>query len=400
MIRYLLLKSEQLGFNFGTSRPNHISYTRTNQRGTASRIAQRGNPHAHQLGLDFSRPLPPPPPPPPPPKPKTITELKLTPLPTAKWMRDATSGRPTKLAEPKHKILVNNGKAVLEFMAPKVAAALDAYEAFKKDYESAKAKVTKLYDKGASHRIITAANDELDMRERLSAASRIRVEQEINNSYHSILKHLQEQTPFYEAADAKDQLTKDMMIGLDSNQEQAITKFYQIIGTDKTPTLKFIKDDLVEGERASANPAGWFTMNRRTADNTIMHEMGHHIEMSHPEITEASCDFVIDRCRRHYKATTGRNNIELKPLKELVPGSNYKDGESAWVDNFVSPYVGKDYGRHYSEVVSMGMQQFSSRYGLTRFAQDDPEHFHFMLGMIHYIQTKPVKKPKKTRSRK
>ena len=55
-------------------------------------------------------------------------------------------------------------------------------------------------------------------------------------------------------------------------------------------------------------------------------------------------------------------------------------------DKFVDPYVGKVYdgyfGEKATEVVSMGIERFHSPESMKEFRDKDPDHFHFILGVL------------------
>ena len=74
---------------------------------------------------------------------------------------------------------------------------------------------------------------------------------------------------------------------------------------------------------------------------TAIHEIGHRLEKAVPEILEAE--------RVFYERRTA--NEELKWL-----GANYSKSEKSRFDDFLSAYMGKDYGGDAYELVSMGFE--------------------------------------------
>ena len=56
--------------------------------------------------------------------------------------------------------------------------------------------------------------------------------------------------------------------------------------------------------------------------------------------------------------------------------------EKAFPDKFIHPYVGKVYSNGLTEVLSMGIEQFTSKKKLTEFMKNDREHFIFVLGVL------------------
>jgi hypothetical protein len=104
---------------------------------------------------------------------------------------------------------------------------------------------------------------------------------------------------------------------------------------------------------------------------TLMHETAHHIEYENPNIAKSSQEFVKSRA-----------SGPPQQLKELT-GRNYRDDEIAYPDKFISPYVGKITNTGYSsEVISMGLERFSSPKAMQEFYKADPEHFYFTLGAM------------------
>lgn len=97
------------------------------------------------------------------------------------------------------------------------------------------------------------------------------------------------------------------------------------------------------------------------------HEMGHRMEDMIPAIKKMEHEFYTRR-------TKGEN------LKWLGPG--YKQKEVTRKDNFLSSYMGKDYGNKensFHELVSMGMESlFQGSYDLDK----DTDYYDFILGVI------------------
>lgn len=97
------------------------------------------------------------------------------------------------------------------------------------------------------------------------------------------------------------------------------------------------------------------------------HEMGHFFEEIYPEIRKLEYQFYNRR-------TAGED------LKWL--GAGYSRSEVTRYDNFVEPYMGKDYGNTESsgfEIFSMGMEAiFANSYNLAR----DTEYQDLILGIL------------------
>jgi hypothetical protein len=97
---------------------------------------------------------------------------------------------------------------------------------------------------------------------------------------------------------------------------------------------------------------------------TCIHELGHRFEQVVPGIREAEQRFYAQR-------TAGED------LKWLGPG--YSTREVTRRDNFLSPYMGKDYGGQAFELVSMGFQYAYTDY--ERLSQDEDMR-NWILGIL------------------
>jgi hypothetical protein len=104
----------------------------------------------------------------------------------------------------------------------------------------------------------------------------------------------------------------------------------------------------------------------------VVHEMGHLLEDASPDLHAAVLRFYDRR-------TEGES---LQSLKKLT-GLRYKPTERTRPDDFFDPYVGKDYGRIYSEVVSMAMESmWADPFDL---AKRDPDFFEFMFKALRGV---------------
>lgn len=123
----------------------------------------------------------------------------------------------------------------------------------------------------------------------------------------------------------------------------------------------------------------------RNSKSTIFHEMGHHLEFNNLDLAKAANKFIEKRA-------TG----PVQPLSEITGNKNYGEDEVAYPDKFISPYVGKKYNGWATEVVSVGLEHFSSAKGMAKLYEQDPEHFFLILGAIEANQRNGKKKrPKK-----
>ena len=120
------------------------------------------------------------------------------------------------------------------------------------------------------------------------------------------------------------------------------------------------------GYRASASQS---RIDFSVADNigTQFHEYGHLLEREKAARWKAR------------KWVRARGNNKQTPLNEI---SFYSDKQLAYADKFIDPYVGKIYQSGSTEVLSMGMQQFTSDTSMMRFAKKDFDHFAFVHGIL------------------
>ena len=85
---------------------------------------------------------------------------------------------------------------------------------------------------------------------------------------------------------------------------------------------------------------------------TPYHEIGHMVEHFNKDALRLSLEYRNIRVQGEH----------LQYLSELL---NYKGygRELTYADNFINPYIGKDYGEHASEILSMGLEKcfFSQR---------------------------------------
>jgi len=115
-------------------------------------------------------------------------------------------------------------------------------------------------------------------------------------------------------------------------------------------------------------------VNKYSSIETIIHELGHHLELSNKSIFEKAISF--------YKRRT-KNSI-LESLKHLT-GENYSSDEKTRKDDFMHPYMGKEYldknGEILAtEIISMGIQYLYA--DPLAFANGDPDFFDFIIEIL------------------
>lgn len=114
---------------------------------------------------------------------------------------------------------------------------------------------------------------------------------------------------------------------------------------------------------------GTVHMSKNASVDVGIHELGHLIEDASPTLHRAALSFLQRR-------TEGER---LQSLRALT-GLRYRPNEVARPDKFFNPYVGKDYGGKYSEVISMGVQYMWL--DPVKFAAQDPDYFEFIFRVL------------------
>lgn len=125
-----------------------------------------------------------------------------------------------------------------------------------------------------------------------------------------------------------------------------------------------------EMDRAYATGDGRLFLTKDVDPAVVIHEFGHKLESSVPEIHNEALSFLERR-------TAGE---EAKSLIELTGVKSFSADEIAKKDKFMDPYIGKLYNHEATEVVSMGMQYMYER--PVEFAIKDPDHFNFILKVM------------------
>lgn len=116
---------------------------------------------------------------------------------------------------------------------------------------------------------------------------------------------------------------------------------------------------------------------------TPFHEIGHMVEFFNPNALKLSKEFLKKR-------TAGEDFVRMK---DLFPFHGYSRTEETKKDNFITPYVGKEY-EDASEVLSVGLESIfepgdgkeyvESVGSKIRYKKinEDPEHLHLTLAML------------------
>jgi hypothetical protein len=145
---------------------------------------------------------------------------------------------------------------------------------------------------------------------------------------------------------------------------------------------------IVPHERAY-NSGSSITLDSMESAGTILHEMGHGSEKLTSQGPKMSMHFIRRRVG---------NRVKPEKLSKLTGQQAYDASEKAFSagggNDFIHPYVGKVYSRggvsstvkatgiDATEVVSMGIEQFTSAEQLWYFMHKDYEHFKYIMGYI------------------
>jgi hypothetical protein len=147
------------------------------------------------------------------------------------------------------------------------------------------------------------------------------------------------------------------------------TEFFQMTRGTGSKTLDKFK---LDKDRAYADRMGKsVNIGFDTTPSVIWHELGHHFEFE---------DSRIEKAAKEWR--DARAIDEAKKLNDLDSSRRYKESEYAKPDHFISAYVGKVYPDGSTEVVSMGLERFSSPELMAQLYSEDREHFKFILGLI------------------
>ena len=119
---------------------------------------------------------------------------------------------------------------------------------------------------------------------------------------------------------------------------------------------------------------GWHTIAIDPDDpvNVIVHELSHVVEFSDSTIRKRNLSHL-------QKRTKGESQYRLS---QLANDPGYRANEYAWGDEFMSPYVGKNYGVFSTEVLSMGVEEMFLN--PARLAVMDPRLFRHILRELRY----------------
>ena len=148
-----------------------------------------------------------------------------------------------------------------------------------------------------------------------------------------------------------------------------MAEFYRLVG-GRLPKCKVI----TEGRRRACAKLKDYavSIDSRFDKRTLFHEMAHLLET----------DIRLKAMSQRFLMSRAKPGSRPVLLKRLDPKRRWDRGESAFVDNFFDVYAGKYYQDGVTEVLSMGVQMFSSPALMMDLYDKDREMFSMVYGML------------------
>jgi hypothetical protein len=119
----------------------------------------------------------------------------------------------------------------------------------------------------------------------------------------------------------------------------------------------------------------YIQIDKDTSKATFMHEFGHAIESKNKELNNLVFSYLGKR-------TKGESPVSLKNLT----GQRYGANEKTRKDEFLDPYMGKDYlpqfGTRPNELLSMFLTYLYDSGKIILMIENDPEYFQFFAGIF------------------
>lgn len=171
--------------------------------------------------------------------------------------------------------------------------------------------------------------------------------------------------------------SKIVLPGYNANYRNAVSEATSLVSMlvhrDIMPrgiTVKGVRTDRAYYQNATRA----IHINKDTDVSTIVHEIVHDIEYSHPDVSQKTKAFLLKRA----------DGQPLKKLRDLTGNKAFKPGEVAYEDEWKkrggSHYMGKWYDRASTELLTMGIERMMA--DAKSFAEQDPEYFRFMLEIL------------------
>ena len=138
--------------------------------------------------------------------------------------------------------------------------------------------------------------------------------------------------------------------------EQQVNQFMELVGSNPFGNLSlgFVK----ESDRAWARKVPSLVNVGNGKTSTMFHELGHHVEYNNPELAIAAVEF------RDRRATS----TEVVTREKEGYGANEQFLQGKYIDG----YMGKVYGNGATEVISMGLEWFTTPYRMDSLQKKRP----------------------------
>lgn len=201
----------------------------------------------------------------------------------------------------------------------------------------------------------------LQLERRQSEKALDRLRQERRNALRAVVEVEDPATNYLQLRNLKDQ-------PLLSHWETGMQSFNKLVSKTVWDNAAIEAESIVG--RAYAKPdANSIHLQKNELTQTIIHEVGHILEVQGGLLQQA-LDFYDRR-------TAGE---PLQSMNTLMNTNVYGDHEKARRGGFIQPYMGKDYGRGSTEIISMGIEMMYM--DAPRFAREDADYFDFIYNLL------------------